>query len=896
MTYAQYGNSAYPYNWASSDDYYMYDQFTTDRAAGAINGTSAEPVGGTRTVVDTNNKISISGGLLSLATGSVANDYIAWPIQTRVLGKAFIATITPSVASVSIGFDRVQGGALNDAIVFSTTNNIICAQNGNVTNKVVGTWVAGTEYQVAVILRTTGAFYFIRGGTFTNWTFLNLFSVSIDSAYPTVSFVSNTGVATVTNARVPVDVYVPVPLQSDGFSGTTTDGLGNQENNGPAGTAYTAVGTWGVSGGSLSCSALSGGLGFRYLDGVSADVILDLNVTRSGGNAGIVARYVDANNYLIAYHTGTNGVLAQVVAGVTTVLVNAAATYSAGATLRLFLDGTSGRLMYNNSTVGSAVTVPSSTSTNHGIYTTNTGNTFDNFAVWARGNSSTYYSGLDALDNHRYYGVGTFDNSQWGIDIDWDNDGTYNGDNEAIYAIALRTSRGRTSYLNIDASGNASGFEPVRVGTATLVLDNTSRRYDPYNTSSDLYPNVQAGRYIRIRTAYNGVVYDVIHGKIRSITPEDMDGTSRVTLEIEDGLRLLQNTDASVAIQQNVRIDQAITQVLDDVGYPAIFGTNIETSDDVMGYWWATNRAANEIRDLAQAELGQFFIAADGAATFYSRRHTSGTVDSLTSSDFLKNIDVPMPAEVLRNYVKMYARPRTLQTAGVLWTLQDTPLISAGGSLTVWATYQYNTQNCPALNVSAPVAMTDYTMNTVSDGSGTNLTGDFTVTLTDFGTTAKLVITNNGASAGYITLMQVQGQAITALNPSLLIEEDTASQAVYGKALLTIDNDWLQDTAQASDFANWLISYLVNPQKFITVRIDARPDIQFTYDLFDAIDVTITRLGITNVIYRISSIEHQWLTDNGQAVRTTWVLEPNPDLSGYWQFTTTIGVTTIFGI
>jgi hypothetical protein len=494
--------------------------------------------------------------------------------------------------------------------------------------------------------------------------------------------------------------------------------------------------------------------------------------------------------------------------------------------------------------------------------------------------------------------VGTFENVLWGIDVDWDNDGAYNGDNEGPYAVAFSCRRGRDGYLSISPDGDADGFEPVRVGTANLVLDNTSRRYDPYNTSSDLYPNVQAGRYIRVRAAYGGVVYDIIHGRIKSITPSDNDGESTVSIEIEDGMRLLQNTDASVPIQSSVRIDEGITQILQDVNYPALFGANIETSDDVMDYWWATKRAATELRDLAQAELGQFFIAADGKATFYSRHHTVGSMDSFTSSDFLKNIDVPMPAEVLRNYIKVYAKPRTLQAAGVLWTLQDTPLIAAGGSLTIWATYRHSssTDNVPALNVTAPVAMTDYVMNSAADGSGTNLTGNFTVTLTDFGTTAKIVIANTGGSNAYVTLMQVQGEAITSPSPSLLIEEDATSQAVYGKALLTLQSDWIQSTSLANDFANWLISYMPNPQKFLTVRMEARPDVQFGFDLFDQLNLTLTRLGVTNVIYRVAAVEHRWMLSNGQAAITTLTLEPNNDLSDYWQFTTEIGVTSIFGI
>src|SRR3990167_322284 len=58
-------------SWTSVLSYTLNDQFTTDRAAGAVNGTSAEPTGGTRTVVDTNSKLSISGSQLSFATGGV---------------------------------------------------------------------------------------------------------------------------------------------------------------------------------------------------------------------------------------------------------------------------------------------------------------------------------------------------------------------------------------------------------------------------------------------------------------------------------------------------------------------------------------------------------------------------------------------------------------------------------------------------------------------------------------------------------------------------------------------------------------------------------------------------------------------------------------------------------
>ena len=41
---------------SDSDNYYLYDKFLTDRIAGTIGGTNAEPVGGVRENFDSNNK------------------------------------------------------------------------------------------------------------------------------------------------------------------------------------------------------------------------------------------------------------------------------------------------------------------------------------------------------------------------------------------------------------------------------------------------------------------------------------------------------------------------------------------------------------------------------------------------------------------------------------------------------------------------------------------------------------------------------------------------------------------------------------------------------------------------------------------------------------------------
>src|SRR5689334_13570193 len=121
----------------------------------------------------------------------------------------------------------------------------------------------------------------------------------------------------------------------------------------------------------------------------------------------------------------------------------------------------------------------------------------------ARWGDSRYKYG----NTNRRYGIGSEDtNLRWIIEVDWDGDGIYDGSNEGYYAVGMKVTRGRRSYIKVGGDGKAEGFEPVRLGTCVITLDNTSRRYDPFNTSSVLYPNVLPGRFIRVRVNYNGQI------------------------------------------------------------------------------------------------------------------------------------------------------------------------------------------------------------------------------------------------------------------------------------------------------------------------------------------------------------------------------------------------------
>lgn len=387
----------------SSITYLIRDEFTTDRTAGAINGTAAEPGPGTRTVTDGNSKLSISGGQLSFATGGAGggNPSLHYELQNRVPGLLLVSAASYTLQGLPyIGWDNNTTTTPVDALsgLGGTTLNV----RRNSAAISAGVIATSTTYRLITIQRATGMMYLVSGGAFTYPTLLYISDNGSGNFYPTSSTVVATLVATVDYIRVIASGWLPVPLVSGGFGSTweTSDGLGHAEGvaggvgAGGGSVSWTQqIGTWANSSGSAAASALSGGVAVATAASGKADVIVTAEVTRSAGNAGISARWSDSSNYVFAYHDGTNAVLVKKVAGVDTTLVNAAATYSAGAELRLIIEGTKFRLYYNNALIGSEQTISDSalqSGTGHGLYTTNTSNTFDDFTVYARGTGGEY--------------------------------------------------------------------------------------------------------------------------------------------------------------------------------------------------------------------------------------------------------------------------------------------------------------------------------------------------------------------------------------------------------------------------------------------------------------------------------------------------------------------------
>lgn len=387
--------------------YTLQDEFTTNRAAGSVNGTPSDGSGTTRTVLtDTGNKISISGGLLTLA-GNADSPHIIWSALARTAGRIIINESTHTAScNGAIGFrpDTTSNTSFENSFYVANTTTLYTREIATVLS--IATVAASTSYLYAIALRASGAFYFIKGGVFANWTLLYV-STNRNNAtlYPCACYMNTIGSRTLDYLRVPSALWLPSPLISDGFGARfdASDGLGHAEPTGlgSGGNGVTWIqqaGTWVVSTGKAVASALAGGLAIATVTPSTANVLIDTKLTRSAGNVGGVARYTDSSNHLRFYHDGTNAKLDQIVGGVTTTLITAAQTFVANTAIRLVLNGTSARLYYNNALSGTTSSINTGlTNAACGLYTTDTANMLDDFVVYATGTGGEYNSVLNNI-------------------------------------------------------------------------------------------------------------------------------------------------------------------------------------------------------------------------------------------------------------------------------------------------------------------------------------------------------------------------------------------------------------------------------------------------------------------------------------------------------------------
>lgn len=505
------------------------------------------------------------------------------------------------------------------------------------------------------------------------------------------------------------------------------------------------------------------------------------------------------------------------------------------------------------------------------------------------------FGSINTFGTSNKFGASTMDaRLAWGIEVDWDGDGVFDGTNEAIYACGLTISRGRTAMLR----STGQGFEPMRTGQARITLYNRDGRYDGWNTSSPLYPYVTPGKDVRIRvrdlTAATETIENVFYGIISDIATTGYDTDPKVNIYVDDLWNYLRNYSPRVALQSSISISDAIDMVLDSVDWQTRWGRSLATTSDTVRYWWGSGdkSAASECEDLSNSAFGNFYVGADGSANFITRTTIGTSQADFDQGDLYKDIFNPQPWVNYRNITQIRVHVRDSTGTALLYEqFGEAVQIASGETYVDFVSYTYNGVPVPAVSIITPVVNVDYTINSNSSGSGSDLSGSCTVTVTNLGDRAKRKIVNSGGSTAYVVTFKVRGTAVYERNVAdLTYPNDPDSTSKPRKFFM--DLVWQQNVNTAQDFCTLYGPFLDAQHPFPVIKVESRFSKQFGLELFDIVTLTASKLGIDGVAFRIGGIEHEVQDANMQRTITTFYLEPYVASGTYGSFPMTFGTST----
>lgn len=190
-------------NFNANPVWLLDDQFTTAESAPLASPRTAEPTG-TLTLVQTDGQFSISSNKLNFPAQSTP----VWGDQglyrastfTRAAGLVLFGKLNFSINGGSSGFLGFGNGSgvsfsnIAGEAIFPLPGSgwaLLLPTSGN--RIVAGIPAAATNYDLAVIARSTGYYFLIKGGAFTNWSLLWASKTNSANLAPTFGNAGNTG-------------------------------------------------------------------------------------------------------------------------------------------------------------------------------------------------------------------------------------------------------------------------------------------------------------------------------------------------------------------------------------------------------------------------------------------------------------------------------------------------------------------------------------------------------------------------------------------------------------------------------------------------------------------------------------------------------------------------------
>ncbi len=397
---------------------------------------------------------------------------------------------------------------------------------------------------------------------------------------------------------------------------------------------------------------------------------------------------------------------------------------------------------------------------------------------------------------------------------------------------------------------------------------------------------------IPVRVVINdGTDHVVWTGKLRTIQPTPgKELAPRTLCTGQDKMGDLAEADVrAIAPQANkteVELLQAIIAALpteaqpDATSYDSALDVYPFAFDDLAG----GVKAMDALTRVVTSAQGLLYVKADGTLR-YDNRHTvalRAISYAFAESELLAADGLSVPSSLANAYnrVRVTTHPKSTASSLVLFGISGPQMIAPGQTVTIWGDY-YDANNTLKLiggtaQTTPIVATTDYTGNSVSDGSGIDYTADLSITTYAFAASVKFDVMNASTThTVYLTKCQVRGTAIYDNAPQTF-ESFTAQD--YGDRPLDVDLGYQTSGATAQDLADYLkAQYIALADQVESASFDPQVSNALmtqavTREIGDVVTVTETQTGVTAVRSAILGIHGS--VGAGSWVRQQYLLVP----------------------
>ena len=478
--------------------------------------------------------------------------------------------------------------------------------------------------------------------------------------------------------------------------------------------------------------------------------------------------------------------------------------------------------------------------------------------------------------------------------------------------------------------GFAAPFDLMaRDNEAAITVNNITRDFSPEYASGAYYGSLLPGRGVKITSTYATITRTMWLGWIAGIAPtSNIKGERTCELRCNGWFERAQRRTSNIPLQIAKTADEVIAVILDesDILPPGITGrwllgtsllgtstylaaitdyfNALDTGDTTFAYAgdWETGTTVHQaITSIVEREAGRFWQARTGVLQFAPRLwFPTRTTNVATFADGMLETKY-VYGEDVSNIIETSYEPRTVGTVGTtLSTLGASALVQASSYLDLEFNYTGDAgATIGATALISPVTTTDYTANSMEDGSGTNLTANVTAAIILTNATAATVrYTNTGADAYIQATSKLRGTPLTKYNQLTYTATDDDSVLAYGKQAYT--SPGVQDTlADATTLGDYQLALRKDPVGKLT---------QVSWSAWNT-SQTVDLLTVT-VGDRIALSEQQTQTGgawfvigeshsiSSEEYNVTWVLEDAGTIV-YWLLgistQSELGVTTIVG-